>query len=84
MEIVQFEGVRILFEEIIQEEIPLREEGLLLEETIVIRLVEQEVLIDIHLVDLEVQVHQEERDRLQEVLEDHHLEEAINWLRSKH
>ena len=84
MEIVQFEGIRIPFEEIIQEEIPLREEGLLLEETIVIRLVEQEVLIDIHLVDLEVQVHQEEQDRLQEVLEDHHLEEAINWLRSKH
>ena len=84
MEIVQFEGIRIPFEEIIQEEIPLREEGLLLEETIAIRLVEQEVLIDIHLVDLEVQVHQEEQDRLQEVLEDHHLEEAINWLRSKH
>ena len=49
-----------------------------------IRLVEQEVLIDIHLVDLEVQVHQEEQDRLQEVLEDHHLEEAIKQLRSKH
>ena len=84
MEIVQFEGVRILFEEIIQEEIPLHEEGLLLEETMAIRLVEQEVLIDIHLVDLEVQVHQEEQDRLQEVLEDHHLEEAIKQLRSKH
>jgi len=84
VEIVQFEGIRIPFVEIIQGEIPLYEEGLLLEETIAIRLVEQEVLIDIHLVDLEVQVYQEEQDRLQEVLEDHHLEEAINWLRSKH
>jgi hypothetical protein len=84
VEIVQFEGIRIPFVEIIQGEIPLHEEGLLLEETIAIRLVEQEVLIDIHLVDLEVQVHQEEQDRLQEVLEDHRLEEAINWLRSKH
>lgn len=84
MEIVQFEGIRIPFVEIIQGEIPLHEEGLLLEETIAIRLVEQEVLIDIHLVDLEVQVHQEEQDRLQEVLEDHHLEEAVKQLRSKH
>lgn len=84
MEIVQFEGIRIPFVEIIQGEIPLHEEGLLLEETIAIRLVEQEVLIDIHLVDLEVQVYQEEQDRLQEVLEDHHLEEAIKQLRSKH
>ena len=84
MEIVQFEGIRIPFVEIIQGEIPLYEEGLLLEETIAIRLVEQEVLIDIHLVDLEVQVYQEEQDRLQEVLEDHHLEEAVKQLRNKH